>query len=171
MLEDGLTFADGATLTIAGSRDNAATVRIDGAQTIGGTGTILMSAENALGDRIVNNDFTFDGRFASREILTIDSGVTLRGDGELSTVEAEDAFRLLGTVAGEGRGLVLREIDNAGASFTIDASLGDVILANRIADAVLLGATAADAATLATNASVTRTGPSKLTSSSLRHAS
>ncbi|WP_179954342.1 hypothetical protein, partial [Denitrobaculum tricleocarpae] len=137
-VEDDLALD--ATLSLAGSASLTSTLLFSGEQVVSGSGEILFSRENALSDGVVNNTLRFENQFFSREVLSFGENITLRGQGTMFANGTEDVIRVLGTVAGEGRGLELRDIDNAGASFTVDSSAGSVILGERISDAVIEGA-------------------------------
>ena len=76
---------------------------------------------------------------AGREILTFGETIGIRGQGLISAQNTEDAIRLLGTIAGEGLGLTVTDIDNAGAGFVVDTGAGAVFLDDRIANAAISG--------------------------------
>ncbi|MFK7943880.1 MAG: beta strand repeat-containing protein, partial [Paracoccaceae bacterium] len=134
---DGLALDD-ITLTLAGF-NNQAMLDFQGAQQVTGTGTILM-AENSAGP--TNNDIRFDGFESFAEILTFGSDITIRGNGVIDALDAGDSISILGSLVGEGSGrLSVFDLDNAGGTVTVDASLGRVGFGSGIANATIDAAT------------------------------
>ncbi|MEM1343244.1 MAG: hypothetical protein AAGI34_01540 [Pseudomonadota bacterium] len=133
------------TLTLAGSQSRSAEIAVQGGQTLRGNGTILFSDENLAPGQTTDNRLVFDGILNAAETLVIAAGLTLEGNGRLDAFDTGDVFQILGEVRGsDGGRLTLTNIANAGERFTVDASVGEVAFAGRIADAVVAPAAIAN---------------------------
>ncbi len=140
-IEEGLTV--NGMLRLSGDTLSSANVALylRGEQTVDGTGIIDMSRELTAETRFASNDIYFSSQSDQAEILTFGSGLTIRGDGEISAQRTGDTIQILGTLEGiDGGRLRIEDIDNQGEALTIDASAGRVGAFGRVADAVIDGA-------------------------------
>jgi hypothetical protein len=121
---DGGLVLDQATLEIVSDENESSLVDFNGAQSVGGTGTIhLIDTDEASS---TGSTLRLLGQTDLDEVLTFEAGITLRGEGQIGANSSNDNVRILGTVAGESGGLRLSDIDNGGAALSVDTSMGDV---------------------------------------------
>ncbi|MBO9403261.1 DUF6851 domain-containing protein [Shimia sp. R9_3] len=131
-------------LALSGTNQRTATLRIDGAQTVDGSGTVLLSRNNAISDEVVNNTIRFNGQlFGEREDLIFGPDLTIRGTGNFSVDNGEDRLQMLGTVAAEGGDLLLRYVDNMGEVLTVDPGDGALKFGTLIENTVVTAASGA----------------------------
>ncbi|MEM8744274.1 MAG: hypothetical protein AAGF14_06535, partial [Pseudomonadota bacterium] len=132
-------FLDNVTLSFTGSSLAEYDIDVNGTQTIGGTGVIEFAKFDTGLGRGTPNRLQFNSTSQEREVLTIEEGITLRGDANVTTTSpAEDHIRFLGTLQGTSGGILnLGGIDNDGAAFGVDASDGVVAISSFISDAVI----------------------------------
>ncbi|WP_218933767.1 CARDB domain-containing protein [Rubripirellula lacrimiformis] len=125
----GLTI--NGELALAGS-DVPATLTFGGSETVGGTGTLRFSNENAI-DEISNNFVILEGVSSNVETLTFGEELRIIGDhGQIIPQSSSDTITIAGPVRGEGEGRLL--LANLNGTLTIDDVLGGASLSGNIAD-------------------------------------
>ena len=112
----GLTLD--AEIILKGTQNNVAELGFYGAQSINGTGTILLSHSNALEGGVVRNELSFIGEVDGREILTIGEHLTIRGEGKFYALDDDDRIDLKGLLRAEGGRLEIQRFD------ALDGTLG-----------------------------------------------
>lgn len=91
------------TLGIAGTQQRASYTYIQGEQAFDGSGEILLSRANAIGDEGLSgrNFVQLLSQFsAERETLVFGEDLTIRGDGAMTTNRGEDRIQILGEAKG-----------------------------------------------------------------------
>ena len=89
-----------------------------GEQTVDGNGEIVLGRENAIGDNLVNNSLRFSGQTNGLDTLTLDTGLTIRGQGRFDASSLTDEIDLKGTLRAEDGQLDIRGFDQ------LDGTLG-----------------------------------------------
>lgn len=124
-----------ASLEVAAGSGRAAFINAFGAQEIGGSGSIDLTRANAPTGK-ADNRIILISQSADEEVLVLGADLTIRGTGRIGTNSAEDRVQIHGTVAGRDGALSVANMDNQGAALKVDATEGDVILAERIENTV-----------------------------------
>lgn len=124
-----------ASLGVAAGSGRAAFIYAFGAQEIGGSGSIDLTRANAPTGK-ADNRIILISQSADVEVLVLGADLTIRGTGRIGTNSAEDRVQIHGTVAGRDGALSVANMDNQGAALKVDATEGDVILAERIENTV-----------------------------------
>nr|MDA3888782.1 hypothetical protein [Allgaiera sp.] len=108
-------------LTLAAGTNRTAELEFDGAQTLGGTGTVILSdARSPFADQPFNR-LDFDGLLAEAESFVIASGVTVQGTGTINIIDAGDTLAIQGSVLADNGVL---EIGNGARLAPVSGTLG-----------------------------------------------
>jgi hypothetical protein len=108
-------------LTLAAGTNRTAELEFDGAQTLGGTGTVILSdARSPFADQPFNR-LDFDGLLAEAESFVIASGVTVQGTGTINVIDAGDTLAIEGSVLADNGVL---EISNGARLEPVSGTLG-----------------------------------------------
>ncbi len=162
-VNDGLTL--NGSITIAENAFSSAQLRFNGEQTVLGTGELVLDLNNSG----FSNSVQFNGSssFVS-EVLTFGEGLTIRGQGTVSTNRSEDAVRFLGDVIAEDGALTLTRVDQGGAVLSVSERDGGELSISGLQDAVLEVAGGSDVGLSGSVEDVTIAGAGQVTFSSLR---
>ncbi|MEL6522414.1 MAG: hypothetical protein AAFQ66_15715, partial [Pseudomonadota bacterium] len=135
-IEQGLELDD-VTLTQSGSQQARVSTTYQGTQTVSGTGVIDFVRDSGFG-QLAQHTVTLNNFSGGEETLTIAEGITLQGHASIGVSQTGvDSIEMLGTLVGvDGSALTVRDLDNDGASVSVDASEGSVTIGSWTRDTV-----------------------------------